>query len=384
MARQRLDSYGVRHGGGILAAVFFAVNASGCVPPTRFGPARDPSPWPAYLGTPRHDASAAESLRAAPQLVWTTDVGRAVRGSPAVGAQVLAVGLPERMLVLLERDGGAVLWRARLSGTVYAGPLLAGDRLYVATEETPEGRVYALQLRDGKVIWRARTGGVAAPLALDGATLYAALERGGVVALDAARGTVHWRRALPGAVRAAPVPTPAGLAVATTADSLFLLDPGTGGVIARRSTPGSVLATPALQDDRLYVTTASGRVAAYALPGLDVAWERSLPDQILGSPALAGDTLYALARDGTLALIPLDDVAAARTLALPAVAIAGPTPTRSGVLVATVRGEILLVDPASGGVRWRARVDGPVEHPPLVREGQLVVVGGRGDIHAYR
>jgi hypothetical protein len=29
-------------------------------------------------------------------------------------------------------------------------------------------------------------------------------------------------------------------------------------------------------------------------------------------------------------------------------------------------------------------VDGPVEQPPLVRDRQLVVVGGRGAIHTYR
>jgi hypothetical protein len=49
-----------------------------------------------------------------------------------------------------------------------------------------------------------------------------------------------------------------------------------------------------------------------------------------------------------------------------------------------VGGEVLLVDPASGQVNWRAQVHGPVEQPPLVVDRQLVVVGGRGDIHSYR
>jgi len=44
----------------------------------------------------------------------------------------------------------------------------------------------------------------------------------------------------------------------------------------------------------------------------------------------------------------------------------------------------VLVDAASGAVTWRAQIDGPIEHPPLVRNGDLVVVGGRGDIHVYR
>jgi hypothetical protein len=42
------------------------------------------------------------------------------------------------------------------------------------------------------------------------------------------------------------------------------------------------------------------------------------------------------------------------------------------------------VSRADGSILWRARVDGPVEQPPLVRERQLVVIAGRGDIQVYR
>jgi hypothetical protein len=49
-----------------------------------------------------------------------------------------------------------------------------------------------------------------------------------------------------------------------------------------------------------------------------------------------------------------------------------------------VSGEVLLVDAASGAIGWRAQLDGPIEQPPLVRNGDLVVIGGRGDIHTYR
>jgi len=49
-----------------------------------------------------------------------------------------------------------------------------------------------------------------------------------------------------------------------------------------------------------------------------------------------------------------------------------------------VSGEVLLVDPGPGSIRWRVQLDGPIEEPPLVRDRQLVVISGRGDIHAYR
>ena len=105
---------------------------------------------------------------------------------------------------------------------------------------------------------------------------------------------------------------------------------------------------------------------------------------MFGALAVAHDTVYALARNGALWLIPRAAAAGARSLPLGIVATAGPTPLASGVLAGSVSGEVVLVDPQSGSITWRVQVDGPIEQPPLVRDRDLVVVGGHGDIHVYR
>jgi eukaryotic-like serine/threonine-protein kinase len=369
-------------------AAFWAVNATACgssfVPASKLGPARQETSWPAYLGTPRHDASAAESLNADPRPLWRIDVGRAVRGSPAIGETVIVVGVADKVVALVDRATGQALWRTRVGGTINGGPLLEADRVYVATESTPDARVYALRLRDGRPIWVTRTESVSAPLALEGDTVYAGTDTGLLLRLGGEDGTIAWRRRLSGAIRAAPVPTVGGIAVATTADTLYLLDRATGQVRARLATPGAVLAGPASDGTRLYAGTTAGRVVAVDLPALTVAWDLATDDAVLGAPALAGDTVYALARNGTLLLIPRDAPSQARSLTLDIVARAGPTPLASGVLVASVSGAVLLVDRGSGAILWRVQLDGPIEQPPLVRDRQLVVVGGRGDIHSYR
>jgi outer membrane protein assembly factor BamB len=372
------------------------VNAIGCTtyhpPPQarpstrRAGPDRQDTPWHSYLGTPQHDVSAAETLSADPQPRWHTMAGRAVRGCPAVGETVIAVGTVDRQVVLLERATGQVLWRTRLRGTIRGGPLLARDRLYVGTEASPDGRVYALHLKDGRVLWSVRTGSVAASLALDHDTLYAATEPGMVLRIATGDGKIVWRRQLAGAVQAAPVPVPGGLVVATTADTLFLLDRAGGEVRRRLATVGAVLAGPALgpEGTDLYFATTAGHVVAVTLPHFAVTWDVAAGDAIFGAPALARDTVYALARNGMLWLIPRATALGARSLPLDIVATAGPTPLARGVLAASVSGAVLLVDPATGTITWRAQLDGPIEQPPLVRDGDLVVVGGRGDIHTYR
>ena len=355
-----------------------------CVPVVKPGPARQELGWTAYLGSARHDAGAAETLNPDPRPLWRAAIGRAVRGSPALGETILAVGTVDRNVVLVDRTSGDVLWRQRVDGTIRAGPLLDEDRLYVATEAQPEGRVYAIRLRDGKTIWRTRVGSVVAPLAFDGDALYAGTEGGAVVRVDPEGGDIKWRRALRGAIRAGPVATPHGLAVVTTADTLYLLDRTTGQVQARLATPGAVIATPATDGRRVYLGTTDGRVLAVDLPELTVRWERAAGDAVYGAPALSRDTLYVLTRDGHLWLIPVEDPGAATRHPLGIVATAGPTPIVPGVLVGSVSGEILLVDRGRGTILWRAQVAGPIEEPPLVQARQLVVVAGRGDIHAYR
>jgi len=365
-------------------AALWAVNATACVPVARLGPDRDDAGWRVYLGSPRHDAFAAESLAAAPQSLWHTGVGRAVRGSPAIGASVIAVGTSDRSVVLLERATGQLIWRQRVPGPVAGGPLLAGDLLYVATQAVPDGRVLALRLKTGKVKWQARTGGVTASLALTGDLVVAVTDGGDVVALDAATGAQRWRCSLRRAARAAPVPTAEGIVVATLGDSLYLLDSATGTVRAHFATPGVVLGTPATDRHRLFLATTAGRLLALSLPTLAVQWERPLDDAVYGAPALVGDTLYALSARGTLWRVPVDAPDGARSVALGVSATAGPTPIAGGVLVAGVAGEVLLVDAASDSVRWRTQRRGPIEEPPLVRDRQLILVTGDGTVEAFR
>lgn len=371
-------------------AGLFTVNAiawgGACTPVMRSGPARQESGWTAYLGTPRHDAAARETLNPDPRPLWHVPMGRGVRGSPAIGEAIIAVGTADRTIVLLDRASGEVFWRTRLDGTVRSGPLLDVDRLYIATESQPTARVYAIRLRDGKQLWGTRTGGgsVTAPLALDGDAIYAGTEEGMVVRLDPDGGHVRWRQPLNGAVRAGPVVTPFGLVVATTNDTLYLLDQGSGTVRSTLKLPGSVLATPASDGRTLYLGTANGHVMAVDLASWTLRWDRPAGDAVYGAPALAADTLFVLSRDGRLWVIPVDAPDAAVSHALDIVATAGPTPLASGVLVGSVSGEVLLIDPRTGEIRWRAQVTGPIEEPPLVRDRQVVVVAGRGNIHTYR
>lgn len=365
-------------------AVLGTVNAMACVPVVRFGPEQQSTVWSQYLGAAAHDASATEHFDGPPTFRWRTHVGRAVRGAPAISESVLAFGTTERTVVLLGRDSGQVLWEHRVAGTIRGGPLLSHDRVYVATEESPSGRVYALALRTGKVLWDMKTGSVEAPLTLADGRLIAGSESGTVMAFTPDTGGELWRRRLSGAIRVAPVPTLAGVVVATTSDTLYLLDPATGSIRRRLALPGVVLGTPAADSTHVYVGTTSGMLLAITTATFSVDWSVDVGDAVYGAPALARDTLFALSRGGRLVVVPLATPNSPTRSELGLITTAGPTPLANGILVAGANGEVRYVDSATGIERWHLSLTGPVEQPPLVRDGQLVIVGDRGQIVTYR
>ena len=264
------------------------------------------------------------------------------------------------------------------------GPLLDGNRLYVATQATPNGRVLALRLKTGASIWTTHTDGVSAPLALTDSLVVAVSDAGVVQAFDAATGDSVWRRSLGRAARATPVPVGDGIIVATIGDSLYLLDIASGAVRARLATPGTVLGTPVTDGGHLYCATTSGHLLAVALPGFSVDWDHALGDAVYGAPALTRDTLYVMTIGGTLWRIPVAAPDQARSIALGVPAIAGPTLVSGGILIGGMSGEVVLLDAATDSVRWRMHVRGPIEEPPLVRARQLILVSGGGAVEAFQ
>ena len=366
---------------GILAAALVAVNA--CASVQRLGPASQERAWRTYLGSEQRAPAALDSVSIDPQSVWHTDVGRGIVGAPALTEDLVVVAQVDRQVALLDRSTGDVIWRHRLANPPGAGPLVDGDRVYVATQED-RGRVHALHLATGGVVWSAFVGDVAAPLAMDDSTVFAATTTGLVAAHGAANGVRRWRAQLPGAVRAAPLPTAAGIVVATTSDSIFLIERGTGAVRVRRALRGSVLGAPALADSLVLVATSAGELIALGPDSLAPRWRVDLGGGVVGFVAVRERTAYTLTERGRLWRVPLDDPAGATHVETGIVSRTGPAPTASGVFVAGVNGELTLINPATGERRWSVRLQVPLEQPVVVDGHFFIAVSARGEVVAFR
>jgi outer membrane protein assembly factor BamB len=119
-------------------------------------------------------------------VLWTLGLGVDIDCSPAVSTGRVVIGMADGAVVCTDLGGpstqpgvGAttrptprVLWRFAARGAVTAPPVIAGDRVIVASEG---GEVYVLSLDRGRRLWSYRTGGavVAAPALAAGLILVA-------------------------------------------------------------------------------------------------------------------------------------------------------------------------------------------------------------------
>ncbi len=366
--------------GAVNAALLLCISA--CAVTFRDVPRAGVNEWHEYLGSPTRTPSELEQIDAEPRTAWAAPAGRGVTGALAVGERVTVIASVDRWVYALDTRSGELFWRFRGTDAFGVGPVMGNGAIYVATE-TGDGVVTSIDLQSGKRRWQSRIGRTAAPMVLRDSILYIATQGGLLVALNVTDGSTLWTRAA-GASRAGPLVTRSFIALPGLSDSLFVFEAVTGRPIARARMPGAVIAPLAMVSDSLIAAaTPGGIVFTVALPSATVPWQVDTREPIPGGPAVHGDTVFAITNACTFWQLPVGN-AAAEPMRLRCRTRTAPTILRNGVLVATIDGE-LQYHARSGAARpWSLTIGGELLHPPVVRNGQIVVAPVLGDVMSFR
>jgi eukaryotic-like serine/threonine-protein kinase len=344
---------------------------------------------------------------------WRVRTGGAVRSTPAVTATRLYVGSGDGMLYAIDRRAGRVVWRFEAGGAVDASPAVAGGLVLAATSQ---GRIFAVDQATGRLRWSVVTGAAlpyhvfpagkwdlwaSSPVIVDSTVVIGAPD-GGVYALDLASGRRRWRAATGGRVRATPT-VHGNLVIAGSWDGrVYGLDLATGAERWVHHTVGDTLDSKQFGYDRRSVQSSAAVAGGMvfvgsrdgAIYGLDEAtgerrWRVSHHGSwVIGSPAVAGERVYVGSSDGHFAQA-LDPGSGRELWHLNTGANVLASPLRVGelLMLATYRtdaawGDLLAVDPTSGAVRWRMRLEEATVSSPVAADGELYLGTEAGTVLA--
>jgi outer membrane protein assembly factor BamB len=375
--------------------------------------------WTHRAGNARH-LMPHGALSANPVRVWSANIGKGTsRRARVSAAPVVADGRIFTMDavsgVTATSTSGATLWSADLTaafdrgGQQSGGGLaFAGGRLFVATGY---GELVALDPASGAVIWRQRLDAPVsgAPAAVDGAVFVVGRD-GGAWGLDAKTGKVIWQAT--GTASKLGVVGTAAPAVGERA----VIFPSAGGEIMAVTRLGGatvwsvsaagerlgrafaatfdITSDPVVAGDVTYAGTSAGRTIAISSSSGERIWSAS--EGALGPVLPVGGSVFLVNDEARLVRLDSATGAVIWSVDMPyfendkpkrrkgVFAHYGPVLAGGRLVVASSDGLLRFFSPTDGALMSTLDIPGGAAAQPALAGGVIYVVGGNGQLHAFR
>ena len=307
--------------------------------------------------------------------IWSLDIDPStdstqvsVSGGMALDGNDLIVHAGKQRLVSLDAGSGEENWSVDLPHFILGGPTVASGFVIVSDIT---GRVYALAQSNGEELWnrigvqgQTRITGAAYP-AIAGNSVVIAGGDGELISLGLADGSFNWGDSL------APV-----------------------RVVTALDTIGDIVAHPVHDGTRVIAVTQTGVMVAYNARTGRVLWERSI--RSLAMPWLAGETLFVTTANNELIALRVSDGEVRWRTDLPgkfetnapvregAYRHTGPMALSGKLLLASRRGEALVVDADTGAIETRFSTGGGVTTALSTAGGTVFALDRSGRLTAWR
>jgi len=336
-----------------------------------------------------------------PKILWTASAGSAQeselqRLAPMVVGDRVYVAGPEGLVQAYDLKSGKRLWSQELDMPLSAGPG-ANDKLVVIGSVT--GKVVALAADSGKKLWQSQVStSVDAPASIGFGGVALRTKDGAVTLLDSSSGKQIWSvthdepaLTLQGQSRILMFPDAIGvgyddgkLAVLARSDGHSLWSVQVAQPTGRTDIDRMVDidATPLFDNGIFYVATYQGRLAAISAQGGRILWSRKFSGH---SDMTADDhALYATDADGTV--WALDRRTGEPLWRQPALAhrkVTGPVLDNGKLVVGDYEGYLSVLDPQTGAIVGRGRLDGGVIDPMHLAKDKVVTTTRDGDVAVF-
>ncbi len=285
-------------------------------------------------------------------------------------------------------------------GRLTAQPVVANGRIYVLDSQS---RVSAFSTSGGQRVWSVSLkpkdeeagGGVGGGLAYEGGRLYVTTTFGELASMDAARGSLFWRKRLEVPVRAAPTVSGGKIFVAGVNNEVQALSINDGSSLWKYQGVGEQAAraastSAAVSGNTVVVPLTTGEILAFdtssglsnwgdALSGSSRFSGASVLTDIAGRPVIQDGRVYAIAHAGSMGAFDLRSGEILWSLAVSGTE----TPWLAGEYLYTIVNKNVLaaVSKTKGRPRWSYRLsEGGTWAGPVMGNGLLVAASGEGSL----
>ena len=196
---------------------------------------------------------------------WITQFAEGFSSQPALSNDTAYFGGDNGGLMALDQNTGQLSWYYRAHGPIRGPIVLNGGVIYFGSSD---GYVYALSELQHKLLWRWRTGAAVQSVAVVDSGLLAASLDNFAYLLSRSKGSLIWRRLLPGRIASQPVTAPDGaLFTPLSSDSAIVLNvrDGKPANALALGEENSSSAAPVAANDLVLITTTHG-LLAFARP----------------------------------------------------------------------------------------------------------------------
>ena len=305
--------------------------------------------------------------------VWATQFGADRGGNNALfgggvaysGGRIFATnGLG--YAVALDATNGGIVWQVRPGGPLRGQPTIAGDAVYVMSQDN---QLYSLKASDGTQNWSnaaaleiAGVFGTASPAYAQG-TVVAGFSSGELNAYRYENGRLVWQDQL------------ARTTITTSVSSLSDID-----------------ADPVIDSGQVIAVGQGGRMVALELISGQRMWELSVAG--ISTPWVIGEWIFVVTDDAKLIAVARRTGKIRWINQLPRfekekskrgqLSYAGPVLAGGRLIVAGSNGVLINVDPVNGAFQSQTSVGAAIRMQPVVANSTLYVLDEDGRLHAYR
>lgn len=411
--------------------------------------------WPMLMGDARHSgrAGGTDGIRGL-RLARRADVHAEVSASPVVAGGSLFVAAENGNLYAFDVRDLRLQWLYHARAGIGSTPAVADGVVYFLARD---GRFHALEAGTGKPLWSFRTGGekrfaahgmfglprsgepvpdpwdlyLSSPL-VHGGKVYFGSSDEHVYALDARSGALAWAYKTGGVVHSSPALAGERIVVGSWDGAVYALDAASGEERWRFQTRTEqkisvmtgIQASPSVDEDTVYIGSRDGFFYAIDAASGRQRWRYDAGGTWVVATAAHDHARVYLATSDTGLLLALDKRSGRELYRHDTRVWTFASPLRVGdaLLGASMKGELHLLDAASGKARWTWRtpeaaanasgivdaggkfdsarlfgagahaLDAGLEHvkrlgafaaTPVWHEGRLIAVAATGDIYVF-